>query len=88
MVTYWKYGHSGSALGGGVAVKNQWGDHLKFENQCHFQYDTTKSSQFLRLFTIIKLLIFKAFILLTFCILVSHYFTIDSTLYTIITTIL
>ena len=38
------------------------GDHLKFKNQYHFQYDTakslkTKKFQFLRLFTIIKLLI-------------------------------
>ena len=23
-------------------VKNPWEDHLKFDNQCHFQYDTTK----------------------------------------------
>ena len=39
--------HSGPAVGGGGAahlqVKNLWGDHFKFKNQCHFQYDTTKS---------------------------------------------
>ena len=38
-------------------VKNPWEYHLKFKNQCHLQYDTTKIYQFLRLFTIIKLLI-------------------------------
>ena len=37
--------------------KNQREDCLKFKNQCHFQYDTTKVYQILRLFTIIKLLI-------------------------------
>ena len=38
-------------------VKNPWEYHLKFKNQCHFQYDTTKIYQFLKLFAIIKLLI-------------------------------
>ena len=34
------------------------GDHLKYKNQYYFQYDTTKNVyQFLRLFTVIKLLI-------------------------------
>ena len=57
--------HSGTMVllwGGGVGrraahpqVKNPWGDHLKFKNLCHFQYDTTKVDQLLRLFTIIKL---------------------------------
>ena len=33
------------------------GDHLKYKNQYYFQYDTTKNVyQFLRLFTVIKLL--------------------------------
>ena len=42
-------GHSGPAVGGGGGdgnspqVKNPLGDHLKFKNQCHFQYDTTES---------------------------------------------
>ena len=58
MVTSWKYGHyvtscilitghSGPAVGGGGGsspqVKNPLGGHLKFKNQCHFQYDTTES---------------------------------------------
>ena len=34
------------------------GDHLKYKKQYHFQYDTTKNVyQFMRLFTVIKLLI-------------------------------
>ena len=37
---------SGPAVGGGappLPVEKSMGDHLKYKNQCHFQYDTTKS---------------------------------------------
>ena len=48
--------------GGGVCAPSRGkihggGGHLKFKNQCQFQYDTTKVDQFLRLFRIMKLLI-------------------------------
>ena len=48
--------------GGGGAPplpgEKSMGDHLKHKNQYYFQYDTTKNVyQFLRLFTVIKLLI-------------------------------
>ena len=58
-------GHTGTVVlpwggGGGGELppgEKSMGDYLKYKNQYHFQYDTTKVYQFLRLFTIIKLLI-------------------------------
>ena len=65
LLVYRSQGHSNPARvegwgGSGLAVpqlKNPWGDHLKFKNQCHFQYNNSKSWSIQRLFTIIKLLI-------------------------------
>ena len=64
-IGYFMYiGHTGTVVlpwGGGAPPpppgEKSMGDYWKYKKQYHFQYDTTKVYQFLRLFTIIKLLI-------------------------------
>ena len=41
--------------GGALPGEKSMGDHLKFKNQCHFQYDTTKSLSISRVIHINKI---------------------------------
>ena len=62
----------GRGGGSGPQVKNPLGDRLKFKNQYHFQYDTTKSLSISEVIHNNKLLILIQSFDFTHILLVSH----------------